>query len=324
MANKMTFKEILHNTLSIQSKSGMTSMMNHYILRFTKKIPGATAVFKDGNIYIRKGESKVYPTIVAHTDTVHSIEDSFVVLKHDGVYFGWNGVKQVGVGGDDKVGIAIALWFLQEKESIKVAFFRDEEIGCKGSALADMTFFEDSSFVIQCDRQGSRDMVSSIMGQTLFDAEFKAAVKPYVEVYKRDIVTGAMTDVWKLRTKGLKVASTNLSTGYYAPHSDREIVIEIAVEDTVDFVDEIITNLGYEKQWIVSKAAHKVAKSGVWTNALVQARFYEPDFNEYEGLCPECGNDSVLWEEDVEQFYCYTCASYVDDSFFDITGTGGN
>lgn len=311
----LTFKEILHNTLSVQSKHGMTQMMDKYILRFASKIDDAVIYTRDGNIYITKGHSDVYPTVVAHTDTVHDIEDKFAVLKHDGVYFGWNGVQQCGVGGDDKVGIAIALWFLQEQDAIKVAFFRDEEIGCAGSNLADMTFFEDSSFVVQCDRRGSEDIVYSIMGQTLFDAAFRERISPIVDRHERKVVTGMMTDVWKLRQKGLRVASMNLSCGYYAPHSPREIVIEAAVENTVDFIHEMISEVGFEKQWFVSKTVHTTPNMKPWRVTAAPVVMHEPDLNIFEDLCPECGQDTVLWEDEVSQYFCYACQQYVDENF---------
>lgn len=312
---KMTFREILHNTLSVQSKTGMTEMMNKYILRFVNKIPDVVTYMRDGNIYVTKGQSDVYPTIVAHTDTIHHIEDTFAVLKHNGVYFGWNGSEQVGVGGDDKVGIAVALWFLQELDKVKIAFFRDEEIGCVGSSFADMRFFDDSSFVVQCDRQGSDDVAYSIMGQTLFDASFRNHIEPIVDRYGRKIVTGRMTDVWKLRQKGLKVASMNLSCGYFEPHSSKEIVVESVVESTVSFIEEMIEEVGYEKRWIVSKAIYSEPVTNPWRMTSAPVVMHEPDLNIFEDLCPECGNDTVLWEDEVAQYFCYSCQQYVDENF---------
>ncbi len=61
-----------------------------------------------------------------------------------------------GIGGDDKVGVYTCLnaLFQEGIESVKVSFFRNEEIGCIGSKAADMKWFEDVNWVCQLDRRG--------------------------------------------------------------------------------------------------------------------------------------------------------------------------
>lgn len=250
----MNFSEILHNTMSVQSKSHDTSRMQKYLVRFARR--NGIEVHNDGgNIYMTKGETDFYPCIVAHTDTVHSVIEDFIVVPEEGNLFGWDRKKkkQVGCGGDDKVGIALALWFMYTYPACKAAFFRDEEVGCMGSAVADLTFFDDVSFVIQADRRGDRDMVNRVYSETLFNEEFEEAASDIIKRYGRKTTTGALTDVYKLRSKGMKVASMNLSCGYYLPHTDKEYVIIEDVIDTRDFMHDLFQELG-DRQWEFPKS----------------------------------------------------------------------
>ena len=321
----MNFKEVLHNTLSVQSHTGQTQMMNTYIKRFANKIPGVDIQTDNGNIYISKGEAEVYPCLVSHTDTVHSLEDKFAVLKQDGVYFGWNGQEQCGVGGDDKVGVAMCLWFLQELPAIKVAFFRDEESGCTGSRLADINFFDDVSFVVQCDRKGYGDVVNSIMGVRLFDDDFAESIQHLLTIYNRNITTGMMTDVWKLRTLGLEVASMNLSCGYYNPHSSKEIVHEGHVILTRDFIHDMIEECGH-KRWIVStptKSPYSLQEysrnySIPTSRAVIEIPDDEddddPEFSADE-TCTECGvRGALIWDTVEQEAFCMACQQYLPET----------
>lgn len=101
-------KQLLIDTLSIQSSSGNEFDMIAYIKDFCfENVPNADVQIKDNNIYITKGDSDVYPCIVSHTDTVHDIHNNFRVFDDNGCIFAFNSDTgtQVGVGGDDKVGI---------------------------------------------------------------------------------------------------------------------------------------------------------------------------------------------------------------------------
>ena len=101
-------KELLIDTLSIQTTSGNEYAMISYIKDFCiANVPEAKVEIKENNIHITKGESDIYPCIVSHTDTVHDIHKEFKVFDNDGCIFAFDKSEgvQVGVGGDDKVGI---------------------------------------------------------------------------------------------------------------------------------------------------------------------------------------------------------------------------
>lgn len=242
---------LMHNILSIQSHSRETDKMTRFIVRHLKR-RGLEVVVDNGNVYAAKGQADVYPCIVAHTDTVHNIvpRDQYKVLRQKDMFFGWNPVKNdfTGVGGDDKVGIFLALAALNEFDAIKVAFFRDEEIGCVGSALANMEFFKDCAFVLQGDRRGNDDFVNSIYSTNLQSAEFKAAVAPILKEYGYKTSSGALTDVYELATSGVGLAVANFSCGYHNPHTSKEFIDLDDVANCQAMVYAIIRQLG-DKQW---------------------------------------------------------------------------
>ena len=101
-------KKLLIDTLSIQTTSGNEYAMISHIKDFCiSNVPDAKVEIKDNNIYITKGKSDIYPCIVSHTDTVHDIHKEFQVFDDDGILFAFDKSQglQVGVGGDDKVGV---------------------------------------------------------------------------------------------------------------------------------------------------------------------------------------------------------------------------
>jgi hypothetical protein len=222
---------------------------------------GAEVVTRDGNVYATKGKAKTYPCVVAHMDTVHSI----IPNKHFIVYYDnkldalWakntDTGEQTGVGGDDKVGIFLALEQLAAFDNIKCVFFRDEEVGCLGSNLAYMKFFKDVSFVLQGDRRGIGDFVNRISGNKLYDDKFSDAIKPILKEHNRKETHGGMTDVSALVNGGIEVCVANASCGYYEPHSKWEFVTVTEAFDTSDMFSSIIRTLHKDgERWLCERA----------------------------------------------------------------------
>lgn len=354
-------RELLHNTLSIQSKSGQTKRMQKYLLRFAKK-HGIQATVDQGNIYMVKGEANLYPCAVAHTDTVHKIIDNFAVVIHKGVYYGKDRDtgKQHGVGGDDKVGVALALQALIDFPVMKAAFFRDEEIGCVGSRQADMSFFKDVSLVAQADRRGNHDFADTIFGNDLVGRQFAYAVKPLLEQHGYKSVRGMLTDVYQLRENGLECPSFNMSAGYHDPHSDRETVNIEDVDAAWGLMSSIIDELGGEK-W--DHPYFPESEFALWwedEENEADMDDEEGDFIDLDGFgskerlssrvgrdseqgelrsivqmhthingtdeCPLCGSVSLLYDDTLGAFYCSTCLDFVgvpniDDDDAELLGS---
>lgn len=325
----MTKKELLIDLLSVQTTSGNEFNMIAHIFNFCRQnVPEADVKVKDNNIYITKGESDIYPCVVAHTDTVHDIHDFFKVFDDDGCLFAFNAEtgKQVGVGGDDKVGIWLALEMLMKFDKIKCAFFHSEEIGCIGSSAADMDWFKDVGYCLQGDRRGSKDFVNNISGK-LFSKKFSKTIAPILAHHGYSETSGAITDVGQLAENGVGVCVANMSCGYYSPHSDEEIVEFTHADNCRQMMEKLISELGckkFEYRFTRSYSNYNYnSKWGDWDGAdesfwygedveVVddsegnQACYYcgcktlkESSFKGYK-FCPDCNSD-ILCAEDYEE-----------------------
>ena len=208
---------------------------------------GATDVEVDqfDNVYVTKGKADVYPCVVSHTDTVHDIYQGYEVIEKRGNFFGFNTktMKQVGVGGDDKVGVWVCLEMLKHFDNIKVAFFAQEEIGCIGSAQADKHFFKDVGFALECDRKGNSDFVQTSSGVKMFDDSFKSAIMPVLKKYGYSVSDGGLTDVHEI-AQDMDISCANMSCGYYNPHSDYEYVNIKDAINTCRLVKDLVDCLG--------------------------------------------------------------------------------
>lgn len=241
---------LLREVLEIQSHSRQTERMTKYLMQKAYALGADTVEIHQGNVYVTKGNTLWYPCIVAHTDTVHSIvpDDEYMVAFTKGKYFAWNPKKNVeqGVGGDDKVGIYVALAALRDFEHIKMAFFRDEEVGCQGARLAKEDFFKDVRYVLECDRRGNDDFVYDI-GGPLQSKAFKKAVSPILQKHGYKFSLGIMTDIDELKDI-VPVCMANMSCGYYNPHSSKEFVDVVDVERARSLVYDIFQTLD-AKRW---------------------------------------------------------------------------
>ena len=242
-----TYINTLADTLSIQTSSGKEDNMIAYIKQFIADyVPDAKVKVKNRNVYVTKGQADYYPCVVAHTDTVHDIYEDFGVYRRDDVLFAFsNDVEQQGgIGGDDKVGVWIGLQMLRDKDILKCAFFHSEEIGCVGSSAADMSFFKDVGYCFQSDRRGSHDFIRDIYGVELFSEDFSIAISQTLNNHSYKETSGALTDVYQLKLNGLEVCVANMSSGYYAPHSDKEVVDIADAINCFDLISNLIDVLG--------------------------------------------------------------------------------
>lgn len=236
--------KLLKNLYEISSPSGREKQMIRFITGWLKKRGIRYRVDPFGNIYAVKGNSKTYPCIVAHTDEVHGIRsrDYEVVSLRDEIVFGYDSKNKrfTGTGADDKNGIWVCLKCLEEFECIKCVFFAGEETGCTGSRMADMGFFGDCRYVLECDRKGSGDLVTSISGVELCSDRFLNDIDAMSYGYRP--VSGLMTDVLILKEMGIEVSCANISCGYYEPHTDKEYTVISDLENCLRFVQSIIRN----------------------------------------------------------------------------------
>ena len=182
-------------------------------------------------------------------DTVHDIYPGFKVREVDGKLFavqnyGKKNVSKAGIGGDDKVGVFIALEMLKTFDNIKVAFFTNEEIGCIGSNAVDLDWFNDTAFVLQGDRRGNNEIIYSDMNGIVASDEFINDTKPIAT--KHGYVfsdQGSYTDATTMSNNGLCVSAYNIACGYYSAHTIDEYVVISDVEKSLNLFVDIIQHL---------------------------------------------------------------------------------
>jgi len=235
-------KVTLSSVLRVQSSSRNYKEMALFILDRINAIDPKIKVSADehGNIYAAKGEvdnnNTFFPAFACHTDTVHNIIEGYKIArtKKNHLWFAYKiekdgTIDQLGIGGDDKCGIFICLRLLEKLDVVKCAFFADEEMGCVGSNKADLKWFNDCRYVIQVDRQTrvecpTNDLVFEASQVPLASASFMHDVRKLAKEFEYKEVHGGLTDVVALKRNGLGISCMNMSVGYYAPHSDYEIV----------------------------------------------------------------------------------------------------
>ena len=277
--------KLLNQLYRISSPSGHEAGMMKFIRRSLDRLGVAHITDHAGNIYATKGVAESYPCIISHTDEVHSFHKKGYDVVHaksnsKKIIFGFNYLTRdhCGIGADDKNGIWICLKCLEEFDIMKCVFFVGEEIGCQGSSQADMKFFDDCRFVLQCDRKGNSDIVTNYCGHALCSDEFLHDANPEKFGYRQS--DGLITDVITLKTKDLQVSCANLSCGYYLPHTSHEFT---CVEDLMKcyrFVRHIIKNC---KKTYYHKAVNNYANKCLPFSPFSRLRYWD-DFNSYEPM----------------------------------------
>lgn len=275
---------------------------------------GCRVWVKDHNLYVVKGNADSYPCLVAHTDTVFDFipQAHLEVFCYRDMILGHNTERDTytGLGMDDKIGIWIALKMLEQQDYLKCFFPHAEEAGAIGSRKADMSFFEDVSFCIQCDRKGNSDIVTNIYGTTICSDEFFNEIKPLVKKYGYDESEGLLTDVFQLVKNGIGKSCVNLSTGYYNPHQMDEYAIVPDVMNTLHFVSEILDTCKFKTYPLpILPPRRYESYYNRWNSGHLNtsARCHDhEDFFDYQcGNCLACGQ----YREIVDEFWmlCRTC-----------------
>jgi tripeptide aminopeptidase len=293
---------LFREVMLVQSTSRQTQRMQRFVKAKAKEF-GATAWISHGNVYAVKGKGPIYPCVVAHTDTVHQmipVAAFEIARKSNGRWWAFDNrdatidkedgsrlVKQVGIGGDDKCGIYIALNMLRTKASVKAFFPRDEEIGCIGTGKADMAFFDDVSFCIQNDRRGTGDFVDEIGWNEMQSVEFKQAVKPILEHYNFKFTSGMMTDVEELVSNGVGICCANVSCGYYSCHSRFEEVDEHELLVAQNLTEDVIWLMG-EQRWEHTPPTRKTYEVGHYgynyRNMIMDEDGRYGEYSEWRGM----------------------------------------
>lgn len=234
---------LLEQLYKIHSPSGAEASMKAFLMEWIRStIPDVMCcVDSVGNLYVCKGDSMSYPCIVAHMDQVQTTHShDFRVIEEEDMIYGFSPERDCreGLGADDKNGIWIALKCLLKYNSVKCAFFVEEEWGRIGSSRANMDFFSDCRFVLQCDRKGGNGLINVIYNEELCPATFLEEIG--YQGFGYHLEYGGRTDVYSLKLNGLTAPAINISCGYYLPHTDEEYTIISELMQCLAFVEHIV------------------------------------------------------------------------------------
>ena len=196
----------------------------------------------DGYVYA-KGEIPVLLT--AHMDTVHkeNIKDFYEYYdkkKNQHIIS-----SPQGIGGDDRCGVYMILEIIKTHKC-SVLFCEDEEIGGIGSnkfCLTDLIYdLENLNYLIELDRANGDDAVFYDCDNKNF-TNFILDNTGYVEDY------GSFSDISTLSPE-CRVASVNLSCGYYNAHTTSEYVIVEEMLNTIETVKKLLDTESEQFEYI--------------------------------------------------------------------------
>lgn len=236
--------ELLKELYGISARTHQEKDMIVFVSQRLTDLGVTFTVDETGNIYATKGNADTYPCIAAHLDEVHEAREKGyeVLIVKDEFIIGFNSEKREfnGIGADDKNGIWVCLKCLEKFDNLKCVFFVGEEQGCIGSRQADMKFFDDCRFVLQCDRKGNSDFISNIYGNPLCSSQFIKDASLGEHGYMEE--RGMQTDVQTLRQRGLEISCANISCGYYYPHTPHEMTNIADLKKCLALVEHIVEN----------------------------------------------------------------------------------
>ena len=114
-----------------------------------------------------------------------------------------------------------------------------EEKGCIGSSRADMSFFDDSLYVLEPDCKGGQEVHTNLKGVPCASDEFIEALQ--LEANDYTLTDGKGSDIFALTLSGIGVSCANIPAGYHHPHKDDEYCVFAELEHTLSFIRHIIT-----------------------------------------------------------------------------------
>lgn len=240
--------------------------MQEFLFKYATEHGLQAHIDNKGNIYLQKGsleKGRFFPCLVAHMDTVHSRQIPFIeankkiplqteVVNGNHLIF----AEDFGLGGDDKAGIVIALTIMEMLPACKAVFFVEEEIGCGGSEVAELSWFRDVGYIIAFDAPSRNCASWSCGGELLFD-------KTFYEKFLRELgnkygltnyEAHPYTDVMMLRMNTC-LACMNFGAGYYNHHTSIEYVVAEDMDQAVAMGLHLINRLG-NKEYIIPYTPH--------------------------------------------------------------------
>lgn len=204
--------------------------------KLCKKYKGKI-LFSKGNFILVRGEAPIL--LVSHLDTVHEKPVRDICISDDKNIF----MSPQGIGGDDRCGV-FALVKIYQSAQIKpwLLFCCDEEIGglgAKNFCLAHKQKqlpkeLDQFKCIVEIDRKGKNDAVYYNCSNSEFEA--------YITEKGFKTAQGSFSDI-SLIAPQLGIAAVNLSSGYHHAHTLHEFINRSELEDTIEKVCEIVTDV---------------------------------------------------------------------------------
>ena len=176
-----------------------------------------------GNYFISVGDG--YSTMfTCHLDTACSY-DKTVNHRQAERFIGTDG-KTI-LGADDKAGMVVMLYMIENQVPGLYYFFVGEEVGCVGSsALAEKFEHPTIMKVVSFDRRGTTSVITEQMFGKCCSDEFAEALSEAINSAGHGLKlapdnTGILTD--SAQFVELVPECTNISVGYYNEHTTSEI-----------------------------------------------------------------------------------------------------
>lgn len=198
-------------------------------------------------MYGRHHKDEVEET-VAKVPVLKKVEPVIKDIEHEG------GIRRViqdkncklQVGGDDRLGVAINTWIaLNTGYDMGLYFPTDEEIGLKSASACEMEDLKKFDLLLQVDRgNNSNQLVIKISNEILcdYDTSVRLLEIAYDMDAPRSPITGASTDVYALKKRGMCKNAVNMTCGYHHSHgsSPNEYIEITEAVSTLRYVSSVV------------------------------------------------------------------------------------
>jgi hypothetical protein len=264
---------------------------------------------KWGNYYLEIGESTTMFT--CHLDTA-SYSETKVNHVIDGKYIKTDGSSILGA--DDKAGMVVILYMIQNKIPGLYYFFLGEERGCVGSSdvshnWKELPFSDKINKVISFDRRGTTSVITEQFGGVCCSDEFAQELSTRLNSIDstfgfRPDPTGIYTD--SAQFIDIVPECTNISVGYYNEHSHSET-------QDIDFLQKLC-NAVIKLDWETLPINRDFKKSSQFYSDNLLVADYAKDWLDEDDDFDFSDVDLDLESEYIERFLFMMDVKY--DKFF--------
>ena len=186
--------------------------------------------------------------LVAHLDRHPNLREKVITIEKDkkDKYGRIKWSSPQGIAGDDRCGVYIILELIKEYHP-SILFCEDEEVGCVGSTKFIKTKYLDDlkklNYFVQIDRgQFDKDTKQYRKDVVFYNTTNKDFINKVVGLTGYEEGEGSSTDIRHL-TEETKVASFNISCGYFNEHKIEEYIILEEMINCYNAVENVIKNL---------------------------------------------------------------------------------